>query len=342
MIDARIVLGDPTMVPDRGGHPRRVAAGPGRPRPARRAARRARRPPAGDAHAGTPPTRTCSSCTRARSRSRSGTSSCSTRSSASAQRLVELDAAKDEFLRGISHNLQTPLTSIRAYAEQIGSERAGPAARRSSSSSPNGCTGSSASSWRRRASSRARSARPRRCSRSRRASAARGTRSAPPDVPFELAGRGRGLAGDRRPGPARPGPLGAARQLGAVRRGSGDSRPRGAPARRRASSAVTIADGGPGVRAGGSRPDLRALRARRGGRGRRGHGARAVRLALAVPGDGRRSRARTGRLRAPAPRSPSCSRGAAGDRVLTRRGTPIARSDRGSTKGCCASEPMAR
>jgi K+-sensing histidine kinase KdpD len=37
--------------------------------------------------------------------------------------LVELDRAKDEFLRGISHNLQTPLTSIRAYAEQLGSEQ---------------------------------------------------------------------------------------------------------------------------------------------------------------------------------------------------------------------------
>ena len=34
-------------------------------------------------------------------------------------RLLELDAAKDEFLRGISHNLQTPLTSIRAYVDQI-------------------------------------------------------------------------------------------------------------------------------------------------------------------------------------------------------------------------------
>ena len=33
--------------------------------------------------------------------------------------LLELDAAKDEFLRGVSHNLQTPLTSIRAYAEQL-------------------------------------------------------------------------------------------------------------------------------------------------------------------------------------------------------------------------------
>jgi len=37
--------------------------------------------------------------------------------------LVELDQAKDEFLRGISHNLQTPLTSIRAYAEQLGAEQ---------------------------------------------------------------------------------------------------------------------------------------------------------------------------------------------------------------------------
>jgi signal transduction histidine kinase len=39
------------------------------------------------------------------------------------RRLVELDAAKDEFLRGISHNLQTPLTSIRAYADQVAGER---------------------------------------------------------------------------------------------------------------------------------------------------------------------------------------------------------------------------
>ena len=41
-------------------------------------------------------------------------------------KLVELDAAKDEFLRGISHNLQTPLTSIRAYAEQMGGEQPDP------------------------------------------------------------------------------------------------------------------------------------------------------------------------------------------------------------------------
>ena len=42
------------------------------------------------------------------------------------QRLVELDTAKDEFLRGISHNLQTPLTSIRAYADQVAGERPDP------------------------------------------------------------------------------------------------------------------------------------------------------------------------------------------------------------------------
>jgi len=34
-------------------------------------------------------------------------------------RLLELDATKDEFLRGVSHNLQTPLTSIRAYVDQL-------------------------------------------------------------------------------------------------------------------------------------------------------------------------------------------------------------------------------
>ncbi len=33
--------------------------------------------------------------------------------------LLELDAAKDEFLRGVSHNLQTPLTSILAYVDQV-------------------------------------------------------------------------------------------------------------------------------------------------------------------------------------------------------------------------------
>ena len=37
--------------------------------------------------------------------------------------LLELDAAKDDFLRGVSHNLQTPLTRIRANAEGLALER---------------------------------------------------------------------------------------------------------------------------------------------------------------------------------------------------------------------------
>jgi signal transduction histidine kinase/HAMP domain-containing protein len=39
------------------------------------------------------------------------------------RRLIELDEAKDDFLRGVSHNLQTPLASIRGYAQQMESER---------------------------------------------------------------------------------------------------------------------------------------------------------------------------------------------------------------------------
>jgi signal transduction histidine kinase/HAMP domain-containing protein len=37
-------------------------------------------------------------------------------------RLVALDEAKDDFLRGVSHNLQTPLASIRGYAQQLEAE----------------------------------------------------------------------------------------------------------------------------------------------------------------------------------------------------------------------------
>ena len=37
-------------------------------------------------------------------------------------RLVSLDEAKDDFLRGVSHNLQTPLASIRGYAQQLEAE----------------------------------------------------------------------------------------------------------------------------------------------------------------------------------------------------------------------------
>jgi signal transduction histidine kinase/HAMP domain-containing protein len=35
------------------------------------------------------------------------------------ERLMRLDEAKDDFLRGVTHNLQSPLTSIRAHVEQL-------------------------------------------------------------------------------------------------------------------------------------------------------------------------------------------------------------------------------
>jgi signal transduction histidine kinase/HAMP domain-containing protein len=38
------------------------------------------------------------------------------------RRLLELDETKDDFLRGVSHNLQTPLASIRGYAQQLAAE----------------------------------------------------------------------------------------------------------------------------------------------------------------------------------------------------------------------------
>ena len=39
------------------------------------------------------------------------------------RRLLNLDQAKDDFLRSVSHNLQTPLASIRGYAQQLAAEQ---------------------------------------------------------------------------------------------------------------------------------------------------------------------------------------------------------------------------
>ena len=102
---------------------RRAAARPRASCESGRAPRRARsgacpRPGPGNAR-----TRTCSSCSRARSPSRSATPQLFAQVEAQNAQLLELDAAKDDFLRGVSHNLQTPLTSIRAYAEQLGEDR---------------------------------------------------------------------------------------------------------------------------------------------------------------------------------------------------------------------------
>ena len=40
--------------------------------------------------------------------------------------LRSLSEVKDDFLRGVSHNLQTPLTSIKSNAEALGRDRPGP------------------------------------------------------------------------------------------------------------------------------------------------------------------------------------------------------------------------
>ena len=131
--------------------------------------------------------------------------------------LLELDAAKDDFLRGVSHNLQTPLTSIRALRRPARARPARPAARdhhravraavahgpAAPDRHPAG-VGDLPPTTRRR---RPRVAGPQGLGGARRATTSSSRRR--PD---------RGLARGRRRRPARPGPVGAARQRAQVRR----------------------------------------------------------------------------------------------------------------------------
>ena len=156
--------------------------------------------------------------------------------------LLELDAAKDDFLRGVSHNLQTPLTSIRAYAEQL-ADRPGPAPgdhRRAGR--PPLADGPPAAD---RHPPRIRRPPPH----------GRGRLARIPGPQGVGGARGRGhpvrtrrpeprLAGGGRCRPARPGAVGAARQRREIRRSG--------PGRRRVGLTdgrlrLTIADHGPGV-----------------------------------------------------------------------------------------------
>ena len=160
--------------------------------------------------------------------------------------LLELDAAKDDFLRGVSHNLQTPLTSIRAYAEQLEIDR------------PDRRLGIIAEQSERlsrmvrqlltvtRLESGAlhpRSEVVALATRVRRAWEALGAT----DVPFTARRSCRWLAGRRRRRPARPGPLGAARQRRQVRRANADRAWRSPSTRTTSRLRLTIADRGPGV-----------------------------------------------------------------------------------------------
>ncbi len=122
MIDATIMLGDPSSVPEED-------AVPGDPRPVRAEVR------AGDERLGLiagrlPATRAWEPADQALLELFAAEIGVAVRNAQLFQRvaaqnsqLLELDAAKDDFLRGVSHNLQTPLTSIRAFAEQLGEER---------------------------------------------------------------------------------------------------------------------------------------------------------------------------------------------------------------------------
>ena len=138
------------------------------------------------------------------------------------------------------------------------------------------------------------------------------------DVPFTLEDESAGLARARRRRPARPGPVGAPRQRREVRRPDAGRGRRSRIDARHRRLAITIADHGPGV----SEADRDRLfgRFERGaerpvGRGQR---PRPVRVARAVPGDGRRPRARARATTVPARRSPSRSR----RRPQTRRSGP--------------------
>ncbi len=221
--------------------------------------------------------------------------------------LLELDAAKDDFLRGVSHNLQTPLTSIRAYADQLDRDR------------PDRRLGIIAEQTD-RLSRMVRQL----LTVTRLESGALKPRSevvalAHPVSP-SLGGagrrgrlvRGRGrlgrLARGGRRRSARPGPLGAARQRPQVRRADADhgrDRARPGPG---APAAHDQRSGSRG-RGHGSGAPVPALRARRGSDGRRRQRPRPVRLPRAVPGDGRRPRPRSRRSPAAARRSASSCRG---------------------------------
>ena len=122
MIDATITLGDPGSVPEED-------TVPGDPRPVRAEVR------AGDERLGLiaghlPATRAWEPADQNLLELFAAEIGVAVRNAQLFQRvaaqnsqLLELDAAKDDFLRGVSHNLQTPLTSIRAFAEQLGEER---------------------------------------------------------------------------------------------------------------------------------------------------------------------------------------------------------------------------
>ena len=138
---------------------------------------------------------------------------------------MSLDEAKDDFLRGVSHNLQTPLASIRGYAQQLAAERPDrrleiitEQADRLSRMVRQLLTVSRFESGALRSRLEVFAPVPQ----VRRTWEALGTA----DVPFTPRGPLGGMAGAGRPRPAGPGPVGAPRQRGRLRRPDADRRRR--------------------------------------------------------------------------------------------------------------------
>ena len=203
------------------------------------------------------------------------------------RQLLELDEAKDDFLRGVSHNLQTPLTSIRAYAEQLSEELAPPDRRLGIIAEQSERLSRMVRQLLTVTRLESGALKPRTevvslSTRARKAWEALGV----DDVPFALEDGAEGWLA-----------VADADQLdqvlwalldNAVKYGGGT--PVGARiVADEADSKVrlTIEDRGPGHRRRGPRSVVRAVRARRGGGIRRGERPGPLRLARAVPGDGR-------------------------------------------------------
>jgi signal transduction histidine kinase len=123
LVDARIVFGDPTKLE----HEERV---PGEPQPVR-AVLRAEREVAGVLAGHAPASARWEQADQDLLELFAASLALALRDAdllarieAQNARLVALDAEKDDFLRGVSHNLQTPLARIRANADQLAAEQA--------------------------------------------------------------------------------------------------------------------------------------------------------------------------------------------------------------------------
>ena len=208
------------------------------------------------------------------------------------RRLVDLDEAKDDFLRGVSHNLQTPLASIRGYAQQLAMDsqdrRLGiitEQADRLSRMVRQLLTVSRIESG---------ALRPRvevvsPAARVRRTWEALGVE----DVPFSLDDGSAGWLA-LADGDQLDQVLWALLDNAVVYGGRTAIAVTITVDAEAGDLGVTIADHGGGIARGGSRAAVPALRARLGEAGRRGQRPRALRLARAVPGDERRPRPRAG------------------------------------------------